>query len=205
MGINFEYINVPADSADADLFFNETRIVHEATFDNSGYFSGKWQHHSKIFTDSFRTWLESFGCEILKAEGFRVYPNTALAWHNDTNDNVGANDLDPNLTTKINFMWGDLKKCYMEYGESIIPTIGRRIVINDRGRRAYVYSPESMKVTERFSLENTVLINRGTVHRVSNESDQDWLCLSCIIKNKSTGESLLYEDAVKIFSSVRML
>ena len=205
MGINFEYINVPANSVDADLFFNETRIVEEKCNCGSGFFPGKWQHHSEIFTDDFRIWLESFGCEILKAEGFRVYPNTALAWHNDTNDDTSATDLDLNLTTKINFMWGNLTNCYMEYGETIDPIIGRKSIINKRGRTAYVYNPALMKVTERFSLENTILINRGTVHRVSNESDQDWLCLSCIIKNKSTGKPLLYEDAVKIFSSVCML
>jgi hypothetical protein len=102
-------------------------------------------------------------------------------------------------------MWGDLEKCYMEYGETVDTSIGRKVVVNQRGRRAYVYEPALMKITERFSLEKAILINRGPTHRVNNESDQDWLCLSCIIKNKSTNEPLLYKDAVKIFSSVCML
>lgn len=197
---NFRYINVPANSINDQLFLPETTIIEERCACGSAFWPGKWQHESEIFTDDFRLWLESFDCRILKAEAFRVFPHTALAWHNDTNDNLGADDLDLNLTTKINFMWGDLKNCFMEYGFPI-DTSGIRIVKNIRGRRAYVYDPAKMQITERFNLEYPVLINRGYTHRVSNESDQDWVCLSCIIQSRKTNAPLLFEDAINIFKS----
>lgn len=201
MGTNFQYIKVPANSVNVGLLMEELEVVTERCACGSAFYPGKWHQNSTVFTDDFRNWLASFDCEILKAEGFRVYPHTALAWHNDTNDGSTSDDLSLNVTTKINFMWGDLANCFMEYG-SIVNESARTIKTNRRGRRAYVYDPDLMIVNERFALDTTILINRGPTHRVSNESDQDWLCLSCIIKSKSTGEPLLYEDAVNIFRSV---
>ena len=98
-------------------------------------------------------------------------------------------------------MWGDLKNCFMEYGELTNPPIGRSITKNRRGRRAYVYDPEAMTVVSRFSLEKPILINRGPTHRVVNQSDEDWVCLSCIIVDKDSGEPLIYEKALELFST----
>lgn len=201
MGINYRYINTPSKCVNEELFLPETAIVTEKCVCGSGYWPGKWQHESEIFTDEFRDWLSSFDCKILKAEAFRVFPHTSLAWHNDTNDNPLSDDLDLNLTTKINFMWGDLKNCFMEYGVVTDP-LGVKIIKNPRGRRAYVYDPEKMSIVEQFSLERPILINRGPTHRVSNHSDKDWVCLSCIIQSTKTGEPLLFSDALSIFRSV---
>lgn len=197
----YRYINTPENSINTSAFFEDIVEVKERCICGSGFWPGKWQHNSEVFTEEFRSWLDSFNCRILKAEAFRVFPHTALAWHNDTNDNTNAKDLDLNLTTKINFMWGDLENCFMEYGELINPPIGRNITVNRRGRRAYVYDPEAMTVVCRFSLEKPILINRGPTHRVVNQSNEDWVCLSCIIVDKISGEPLLYEKALEIFST----
>lgn len=203
MGINFNYINLPENSVNVDLFLAETKVIKERCVCGSGFWPGKWLHESPIFTDKFRDWLDSYNCKIFKAEAFRVFPNTALAWHTDTNDHPEANDLDLNHNTKINFMWGDLKNCFMEYGELVDET-GVRTVTNRRGRKALVYNPKKMKVIERFHLENPVLINRGPAHRVSNESNEDWVCLSCIIHSKETGNPVPFKDALEIFKSALM-
>lgn len=204
MGINFEYINVPKNSINIGFLLEEMKVITEHCACGSVFYPGKWGNNSEMFTDEFRTWLADFNCEILKAEGFRVFPHTALAWHNDTNDGSTNDDLSLNLTIKINFMWGDLKNCYMEYGEVTDIERGRTIQVNRRGRRAYIYTPSLMQVTERFALDKTVLINRGPTHRISNESDQDWTCVSCILRSTVTGEPLPYTDALQIFDSVRM-
>jgi hypothetical protein len=183
----------------------DTAIVTERCICGSAFWPGRWDHNSSIFTDEFRNWLASFNCFIFRAEGFLVPAGKAMAWHIDSTDIVGAKDLDPNLTTKINFMWGDnLTKCFMEYGELIDPRKGITVTKNNRKRLTYVYDPTKMKVTERFSLEHTVLINRGVAHRINNESDTDWYCLSCIIQSIETNEAVLFADAVKIFDSVCM-
>lgn len=202
MGQNFRYIDTPKNSINTDIFFKDINEAKEFCVCGSGYWPGQWQHNSNVFTDEFRDWLDSFNCKILKAEAFRVFPKTSLAWHNDTNDNPNEDDLDPNMTTKINFMWGDLTKCFMEYGSVSDPS-GVKIVRNRRGRRAYVYNNQKMLIEERFSLENTILINRGPAHRVTNESDSDWICISCIIANKDN-IPLLFNDAKVLFNSVCM-
>lgn len=99
-------------------------------------------------------------------------------------------------------MWGDLANCFMEYGELIDPDIGKTIIKNKRGRRAYVYDSTKMAVVSKFNLERPILINRGPTHRVVNQSNEDWICLSCIIADKITGEPILYEKALDLFRSV---
>jgi hypothetical protein len=99
-------------------------------------------------------------------------------------------------------MWGDLANCFMEYGELIDPNVGKKITKNKRGRRAYVYDPTKMNVVSKFNLEQPVLINRGPAHRVVNHSNEDWICLSCIIADKITGEPILYKKALELFQSV---
>ncbi len=198
----YRYIDAPKNSVNTSIFFNDIVEIKERCVCGSGFWPGQWQHNSEVFTDEFRSWLERFGCKILKAEAFRVFPHTALAWHNDTNDNNNSDDLDLNLTTKINFMWGDLANCFMEYGELIDPSIGKTIIKNKRGRRAYVYDSTKMAVISKFNLERPILINRGPAHRVVNQSNKDWICLSCIIADKITGEPILYENALDLFRSV---
>jgi hypothetical protein len=190
---NYRYLNLNSTLVNFNKFFSETRIIKEKAYCGSWFFPGKWGENDTIFSDSFKQLLEKANCKILKAEGFRVFPNTALAWHNDSNDEVG--DLEYHKTTKINFMWGDLNNCYMEYGE---PTDvkGKSITTNGRGRKAYVYDNTYMAVNERFSLNSTVLINRGPAHRIVNESSEDWLCLSCIIKDLETNKLLDYDEAL---------
>lgn len=200
MGTYFKYINAPTESINVDNFFPEIEIIKERCICGSGFWPGKWNHQSNVFTDSFRSWLEEHGCRILKAEAFRVFPQTSLAWHNDTNDDPDLDDLDSNSTAKINFMWGDNKNCVMEYGDLKNPPVGRSIVMNRRGRRAWVYDPTEMKIIESFKLDNPVLINRGQVHRVTNNSNEDWVCLSCIIENSKTQKPLAFSDALEIFS-----
>jgi hypothetical protein len=203
---NYRYITTPKNSINELEFFTDTAIIKERSACGSGYWPGKWGQHSTIFTEEFKLWLLQFNCKILKAEAFRVFPHTALAWHNDTNEDPNADDLTLNFTAKINFMWGDLQNCFMEYGElSNSKTSDRKIFTNQRGRRAYVYDPAAMKIVERFSLENTVLINRGPTHRVSNESDKDWLCLSCIIIDNDTDKPLLYSKGIDLFKSSTIL
>jgi hypothetical protein len=190
---NYKYLNLNTDLVNFDKFFKETRIIKEKAYCGSWFFPGKWGENDDIFSNNFRQLLEKANCKILKAEGFRVFPKTALAWHNDSNDEVG--DLEFHKTTKINFMWGDLNNCYMEYGEPA-NIEGKSITTNSRGRKAYVYDNAYMVVKERFSLNHTVLINRGPAHRISNESNEDWLCLSCIIKDLNTDKLLDYDEAL---------
>lgn len=201
MGTYFKYIKTPNSSVNTEFFFPEIEIVTERCFCGSGFWPGKWNHNSEVFTDDFKYWLEKYNCKILKAEAFRVFPHTSLAWHNDTNDDPDADDLDLNSTTKINFMWGDTDKCFMEYGDLKNPPKGRSIVTNGRGRRAWVYDINEIKIIERFKLNDTVLINRGPIHRVTNDSDKDWICLSCIILSTITGKPLLFNDALDIFKT----
>lgn len=197
----YRYINPPQNSINEKLFFEMVESNGEIQQCKSLYWAGKWDHNSSMFTDEFREWLGTFNCKIFKAESFRVFAHTALAWHNDTNDHLP--DLVYHETTKINFMWGDLKKSFMEYGELSGSINDHRIVAtNKRNRSAYVYDPKAMVVIERFSLEKTVMINRGPTHRVNNESDQDWLCLSCIIVDNETDKPLLYSKAINLFKSV---
>ena len=150
---NYKYLNLNTDLVNFDKFFKETRIIKEKAYCGSWFFPGKWGENDDIFSNNFRQLLEKANCKILKAEGFRVFPKTALAWHNDSNDEVG--DLEFHKTTKINFMWGDLNNCYMEYGEPA-DIEGKSITTNSRGRKAYVYDNAYMVVKERFSLNQEV-------------------------------------------------
>lgn len=206
MPTNYRYITPPVNSVIESQFITDTRIVTDRCICGSAFWPGRWDHNSPVFTDKFREWLASFNCFVYRAEGFLVPAGKTMAWHIDSNDDPDAKDLSPNLTAKINFMWGgDLTKCFMEYGELIDPRKGITVTRSPkRNRLTYVYDPEKMKVNERFSLEHTVLINRGVTHRISNESDTDWTCLSCIIRSKETEKAVQFADAIKLFKSVCM-
>lgn len=198
----FRYVSVPDNSINKEEFDIHTSVEKEKCHCGSAYWPGSINHHSSVFTDELRQWLEQFNCEILKAESFKVYANTALAWHNDTNDNLNSSDLDPHETAKLNFTWGVTNKCTMEYGQLINPPDGLKTVVNIRGRRAYVYDPAKMKVDEEFTLSKPVLINRGPTHRLVNHSDQDCFCLSCILIDSTTKLHLTFIEAIERFNSV---
>jgi hypothetical protein len=206
MPTNYRYITVPDNCINESQFFADVVDITERCICGSALWPGLWHEESSVFTDTFRNWLASYNCHLFKAEAFLVLAGKALAWHVDSNDDPDDNDLDPNLTAKINFMWGgDLSKCFMEYGQLLgDPGKGIMIVQNKRGRLCNVYDPRKTRAKERFSLEKTVLINRGVVHRVTNESDSDWYCLSCIIQSSDTGKPLKFADALKRFESVCM-
>jgi hypothetical protein len=203
MPTNFRYIKVPDNCINESQFFSDIKEVIEHCSCGAEFWPGKWYHDSAVFTDDFRNWLESYNCFIFRAEAFLVSAGHALVWHIDSNDNPDLRDLAPNLNSKINFMWGgDLTKCYMEYGGLKERGKGLIITRNPRGRLIHEYDPERMKVDERFSLEHTVLVNRGVPHRVSNESDDNWICLSCVIQASDTGKPLKFADALERFKSV---
>jgi hypothetical protein len=205
MPTNYRYITPPENSINVPQFFSDIEVITEKCVCGSAFWPGKWDQHSSVFTNDFKNWLASFNCYIFRAEAFLVQPGKALVWHIDSNDDPTATDLDPNLVTKINFMWcGDLTKCFMEYGELTNPDDGLTVRRNDRGRLVYTYDPAKMTVFERFSLEHTVLINRGIPHRVVNESTSDWSCLSCIIQSTETGRPVQFSDAIELFDSVCM-
>jgi hypothetical protein len=193
----FRKLNIPQNFINFKIFSTEINKVEERCYCGSAYWPAKWGQSHSMFSNEFKDFLKNHQTTVLKAEAFIVYPNTALAWHNDTNDELS--DLEYHETSKINFMWGDLSQCFMEYGE-LTNVEGRKIVENRRGRQAYVYDPNYMKVIERFSLENTVLINRGPTHRVTNESSNPWYCLSCILLDSNSLKSIPFENALSRFN-----
>jgi hypothetical protein len=193
----FRKLSIPQNFINFEKFQLEIGKVEERCYCGSAYWPAKWGQAHPMFSDDFKDFLKKHQTMVLKAEAFIVYPETALAWHNDTNDELS--DLEYHETSKINFMWGELDQCFMEYGEPIISE-GCKIVENRRGRKAYVYDPNYMKVTERFSLENPVLINRGPTHRVTNESTNPWYCLSCILLDDASLKSIPFKDALSRFN-----
>lgn len=198
----FRYVSVPDNSINKEEFNAKILAGAEYLACGSVYWPGFWSHHSNVFTNELRDWLEKFNCEILRAETFKIYPNTALAWHNDTNDNPLMADLDPHQTTKLNFTWGNVDKCTMEYGHLQNHPIGITIVKNTRGRMTNLYDPAQMVVDEEFTLSKPVLINRGPTHRLVNHSDQDCFCLSCILIDSTTKLHLTFIEAIERFNSV---
>lgn len=190
------YLNISNNLVDYEKFREHTAVSTENCHCGSEFFPGIMPDN-QMFKKEFIAWLGKYDCLLFRAEGFTVFPMTSLAWHNDTND--AGNDLEPHETTKINFMWGDLKNCFMEYGE-LFDDSGLTVVTNKRGRQANVYDPAKMIITESFSLEHPVLINRGPTHRVSNKSTQAWQCLSCIIYDVRNNRLLEFKDAVERFS-----
>jgi hypothetical protein len=193
----FRKLNIPKDFIKFEYFYNEIKQVEERCYCGSAYWPAKWGQDHLMFSEKFKDFLKAKNVKVLKAEAFIVYPKTSLAWHNDTNDELS--DLDYHETSKINFMWGNLDQCFMEYGELTSP-LGRKIVENRRGRKAYVYDPEYVKIIERFSLELPVLINRGPTHRVTNESSFPWYCLSCILLDSKSEKSIDFSDALSRFN-----
>lgn len=193
----FRKLNIPQSFINFKIFQSETKEVEENCYCGSAYWPAKWGPDHPMFTKDFKDFLKKNNTQVLRAEAFIVYPNTSLAWHNDTNDELS--DLDYHETSKINFMWGELDQCFMEYGKLTNPS-GRKIVENRRKRRAYVYDPKYVEIIERFSLERPVLINRGPTHRVTNESPSLWYCLSCILLDRDTLKSINFSDALNRFN-----
>lgn len=208
MGVNFKYISVPKKSINEEYFFKDRESRKEILICNNEFTPGSnfWTHESALFTDEFRIWLESFNCRIYRAESFKIFPGNKLAWHRDTNDDPEKDDLEITYSCKINFTWGDLQNSFIEYGELINPPFGEFATTSNRGRKTWIYREEAMKVIEQGNTGHPILINRGFPHRVNNaESDQPWVCLSCVIVSNTSDTPLSYHDALKIFESVCML
>jgi hypothetical protein len=193
----FRYLNLPYTFINLENLLNETKEVTEKCVCGSSFWPGKWDQEHEIFSNDFRVFLKKHNISVLKTEAFNVFPYSSLAWHNDSNDDF--DDLEFHETAKINFMWGKLNQCFMQYGE-LTEEVGRRIILNRRGRKAYVYDPKYIKVIEEFSLEKPVLINRGPCHRVTNKSNRPWLCLSCVIFDNNTNKCMTFKEATQKFS-----
>ena len=181
----YRYLNLPESAINDRAFFDNLSKPSYKTACANDFWPGYLTHDSLAFSNDFRRILEDRNCKIFRGETFRILPNRPLSWHSDTNDIIGAHDLDWHETTKINFMWGDVDNFFVEYGE-VVDHAKPMAVTNLNKRQTNIYNPNTIKI-----------IDRGV-----NYSNQDIITLSCIIYNNTTDNFLLFKDAVNLFSDI---
>ena len=197
----YRYLNLPESAINDRAFFDNLSKPSYKTACANDFWPGYLTHDSLAFSNEFRRILEDRNCNIFKGETFRILPNRPLSWHSDTNDIIGAHDLDWHETTKINFMWGDVDNFFVEYGE-VVDHAKPMAVTNLNKRQTNIYNPNTIKIIERFKMTKPIMINRGPIHRGVNYSNQDIITLSCIIYNNTTDNFLLFKDAINLFSDI---
>lgn len=160
-----------------------------------------WWTESKninFFTNKFTEFLTSTNCKILQTELFGLCPGEALMWHTDINHLEDVDSLTPHTHAKINFIVATGQKCYLEYGMLKNHPTGLITFKNSKNRKFYLYDSEEMIITERTSIHADVLTNGGYPHRVVNESEDFWCCLSCIIGFNNNNKLITFEEAKNI-------